>query len=152
MTILLSMLTDTHREPRKVQRVGRGAGSKRGKTCGRGNKGYGSRAGYKRNYGREGGQLPLYRKLPIRGFSNSRFANEVVAINLGMIEKLFQNGETVNLETLRQKGYSPRLTLGGLKILGHGDLKKKVTIEAHHFSASAREKLEKGTATIKEIS
>ena len=90
--ITLSTLMNTHRAKEKVQRVGRGLGSKRGKTCCRGVKGDKARSGYNRRYGYEGGQLPLYRKLPCRGFSNARFRSEPVAINLSTIDKLFDDG------------------------------------------------------------
>ncbi|NGX45466.1 MAG: 50S ribosomal protein L15 [Chlamydiae bacterium] len=150
--ITLSTLKNTHRYSSKVQRVGRGPGSKRGKTSCRGVKGDKSRSGYKRRAGQEGGQLPLFRKLPVRGFSNARFRREVVSINLGLIEALYQDGETVNLQTLREKGLAPRQVPGGLKILGNGTITKKVTIEAHRFSKSAREQLEKVGISFNEIS
>lgn len=141
--INLSTLTDTHRHRKKVQRVGRGVGSKRGKTCGRGSKGDKSRSGYKYQFGREGGQLPLYRKLPCRGFSNSKFRKEVCAVNLGKIEEFYLDGEVVNFDSLRQKGLVSREAVRGIKILSDGELTKKVTIEAHAFSQTAKEKLEK---------
>ena len=149
--ITLNLLKNSHRPTKNVQRVGRGVGSKRGKTCCRGAKGDKARSGYKRRYGHEGGQLPLYRKLPCRGFPGVRFQTEAVAINLSMINTLFKDGDSVNLKSLRQKGYGPRLAPGGLRILGEGELKKKVTIEAHHYSKSAREKLEKSSISFKEI-
>lgn len=141
--IHLSTLSDTHRHRKKVQRVGRGVGSKRGKTCGRGSKGDKSRSGYKYQFGREGGQLPLYRKLPCRGFPNGRFRKEIYAVNLGKIDELYTDGEVVNFETLRQKGLAPRQAIHGIKILSKGELSKKVTIEALSFSQGAKEKLEK---------
>ncbi len=141
--ITLSTLKNTHRPRKKIQRVGRGPGSKRGKTSCRGVKGDKSRSGYKRRSGQEGGQLPFFRKLPVRGFSNERFRKETVSINLCLIEALYKEGETVNLNTLREKGLAPRLVPGGLKILGNGTLTKKVTIEAHRYSESARAKLKK---------
>jgi large subunit ribosomal protein L15 len=140
--INLSSLTNTHRPRKKVQRVGRGPGSKRGKTGCRGVKGDKARRGYQRRFGNEGGQLPLYRKLPVKGFVNGLFRNEVHAINLSLIEQLYKDGETVNLETLREKGYAPREVAGGLKILSSGSLSKKVKIEAQSFSKAAIEKLE----------
>lgn len=149
--ITLHNLTNTHRPKKKVQRVGRGPGSKRGKTSCRGVKGAKSRSGYKRRFGKEGGQLPFFRKLPKRGFSNARFRKEVVSINLSLIERLFNEGETLNGESLRKKGLAPREFPGGIKILGHGELKKKVIIEAHNYSQSAKEKLEKNSITFKEI-
>jgi large subunit ribosomal protein L15 len=141
--ITLSKLKNTDRPKKKVQRVGRGMGSKRGKTCGRGIKGDKARQGYKTRDGYEGGQLPLYRKLPCRGFAQGRFRSTVFAITLGRINELFADGEVVNLETLREKGCSTRRALGGLKVLSGGELKKKVSIEAHGFSAAAKEQLEK---------
>lgn len=149
--ITLSSLKNTHRPKKKVQRVGRGIGSKRGKTCCRGVKGDKARRGYQRRYGYEGGQLPLYRKLPIKGFPNGRFTSEVYAVNLSLINQLYSDGETVNLETLRAKGYAPREVGGGLKILSAGELKKKVTIEAKSYSKQAQEKLEKAQISFKVV-
>src|SRR3990172_831913 len=102
--IILSQLTNTHRPSKQRHRVGRGMGSKCGKTCGRGNKGDKARRGYKHHFGQEGGQIPLYKKLPTRGFTNGMFKNENFAINLGMIDKLFSDGEIVSLNTLQEKG------------------------------------------------
>lgn len=150
--ITLSTLSNTHRPRQKVQRVGRGIGSKRGKTCCRGVKGDSARRGYKRRFGNEGGQLPLYRKLPVRGFSNGRFKSEVHAVNLSLINQLYKDGETVNMETLREKGYGPRKVCGGLKILSNGEIKKNITIEAHAFSKGAIAKLEKAKVSFKQIS
>lgn len=139
----LSELSNSHRPSKKVRRVGRGMGSKRGKTCGKGNKGDKARRGYQRRHGQEGGQMPLYKKLPTRGFTNGRFKKVDFAINLGMIERLFQDGDVVSLIALQQKGYAPRRVDAGLKILSKGELTKKVTIEAAAFSAGAEEKLKK---------
>ncbi len=147
--ITLGTLSDTHRPKKRVQRVGRGLGSKRGKTCTRGAKGDKARRGYKGRWGYEGGQLPLYRKLPTKGFVNGMFKNDVYAINLGRLNFLFKDGDVINLKTLRARGYAPRDPKGGLKILAQGDLKKKVTIEAHAFSKGAIEKLEKAKVSFK---
>ncbi len=147
--ITLGSLSDTHRPRKRVQRVGRGLGSKRGKTCTRGVKGDKARRGYKSRGGHEGGQLPLYRKLPTKGFVNGMFKNDVHAINLGRLNQLFKDGDVVNLKTLRARGYAPRDPKGGLKILAQGDLKKKITIEAHSFSKGALEKLEKAKISFK---
>jgi large subunit ribosomal protein L15 len=149
--ITLSALANTDRPKKKVQRVGRGMASNRGKTCGRGHKGDSARCGYKRHFGNEGGQMKLYRKLPCRGFGNSRFATDVYAINLSLIEQLYKDGEVVNLQTLREKGYAPRKADGGLKILSDGELTKKVTIEARSFSKGALEKLEQQKVSFKVI-
>lgn len=137
----LSELKNTSRPTKKVQRVGRGIGSKRGATSGRGGKGDSARQGYRKRFGYEGGQVPLYRKLPIRGFTRGRFAKPKTAIGLDTLEAYFQDGEKVNIETLREKGLIPRRVPGGIKILGNGELTKKVTIEAQSFSESAVEKL-----------
>lgn len=147
--ITLGSLSDTHRPRQRVQRVGRGLGSKRGKTCTRGVKGDKARRGYKGRFGYEGGQLPLYRKLPTKGFVNGMFKNDVYSINLGRLNFLFKDGDVINLKTLRERGYAPRDPKGGLKILAQGDLKKKVTIEAHAFSKGALEKLEKAKISFK---
>ena len=142
----LSQLKNSSRPKKKVQRVGRGIGSKRGATSGRGTKGDGSRRGYSRRYGYEGGQVPLYRKLPVRGFTRGRFDKPVFAITLASIERNFQDGETVNVESLQHRGLIPRKIPGGVKVLATGNLTKKVKIEAHAFSEWARQKLE-GSAT-----
>lgn len=137
----LHSLFNTSRPKKRRKRVGRGIGSGLGKTCGRGVKGAGSRSGYKTRARYEGGQLPLYRKLPERGFSNAGFKNpKMDCINLSRIEELYQDGDTVSLDTLRQKGYISGSS-SGLKILGNGELTKKVSIEAHAYSASAEAKL-----------
>jgi large subunit ribosomal protein L15 len=140
--ITLSELKNTSRPKKKVQRVGRGVGSGRGKTSGRGEKGDGSRSGYKRRYGYEGGQVPLYRKLPIRGFTRGRFEKPSQAITLALIEQYFNDGEVVNMATLREKGLVHRRLPAGIKILANGELTKKVTIEANAVSKSALQKLE----------
>ncbi len=137
----LSQLKNTSRPPKKSRRIGRGIGSKRGATSGRGGKGDSHRQGYSKRYGYEGGQVPLYRKLPIRGFTRGKFVKPTAAISLSTIEENFKNGDTVSQETLREKGLIPRRVPGGIKILANGELTKKVKIEAHHFSAAAEQKL-----------
>jgi len=148
----LSQLSNTHRPKKRIQRVGRGVGSKRGKTCGRGNKGDKSRRGYQNRFGQEGGQVPLYKKIPTRGFSNARFRIPMYAVNLDKVEKFFKDGETVNVQSLQQKGLIPRRIKGGIKILSQGQLTKKVTVEAHAFSDAAREKLEKAGISFNVVS
>jgi large subunit ribosomal protein L15 len=147
----LAQLTNTHRPSKKRYRVGLGMGSKCGKTCGRGVKGDKARRGYKHHFGQEGGQIPLYKKLPTRGFTNGRFKNEVFAINLGMLDKLFADGEIVTLQTLQEKGFAPRRVPGGLKILSNGELKKKITIKASFFSQTAEEKLKKNGISFQQV-
>ena len=143
MTITLHTLKNVLKKCKKVRRVGRGMGSKRGKTCGRGSKGDKARRGYKSMPGYEGGQLPLYKKLPCRGFTNGRFRSVVYAINLSRLDALYEDGEVVSLQTLQEKGVAPRSVGGGLKILSSGELTKKVSIEATAFSTGAEEKLGK---------
>ncbi|MEM1282318.1 MAG: 50S ribosomal protein L15 [Chlamydiota bacterium] len=137
----LSNLKNTSRNKKNVRRVGRGISSGAGKTCGRGQKGQGARSGYKRRYGYEGGQFPLYMKLPIRGFSNVRFQKRLDSINLDLINEMYNDGDIVSLETLRQHGYIKGQS-HGIKILGNGELTKKVTIEAKAFSDGAKKKLQ----------
>lgn len=141
----LSQLKNTSRPTKKVQRIGRGVGSKRGASSGRGGKGDSKRQGYSKRYGYEGGQVPLYRKLPIRGFTRGRFVKPSAAIGLSTLEQYFNDGETVNAATLREKGLIDRNISGGIRILANGELSKKVKIEAHHFTEAAAKKLqEKG--------
>ena len=134
---------DVHRGIRKYKkrkRLGRGTGSGHGKTCGRGHKGQRSRAGFSLHPTFEGGQMPLVRRVPKRGFHN-RWALAVAVVNVGDLEKRFQDGEEVNPQTLQARN----LARGGfdlLKILGDGQLTKKLKVAAHRFSRSAREKIE----------
>lgn len=137
----LENLQNTSRPYKRRKRIGRGVGSKSGKTSGRGHKGAGSRSGWKSRERYEGGQLPLYRKIPTRGFSNARFQRRYDSINLADIEALFQDGETVNVLTLREKNVLKGTTYG-VKLLGDGELTKKVTIEVQAISKSAQDKLQ----------
>lgn len=137
----LHSLSNDSRPAKRRKRVGRGMGSGLGKTCGRGHKGAGSRAGWKSRARYEGGQLPLYRKVPGRGFSNARFQTKLDAINLGQIEALFADGDLVNVQTLREAGYLSGDSYG-IKILSEGTLTKKVRIEAQGVSKKAEEKLQ----------
>ena len=127
-------------------RRGRGHGSGNGKTAGKGHKGQKARSGAPR-VGFEGGQMPLYRRLPKRGFTN-RNTKEIVSINVSTLE-VFDNGTTVDVETLIAKGIikNPR---DGVKILGNGELTKKLDVKVNAFSASAKEKIEAlgGTAEV----
>lgn len=144
----LHTLQNTSRPSKKRKRVGRGLGSGTGKTCGRGEKGAGSRSGYKRRLGYEGGQFRLYMKLPTRGFSNARFRVEYEVINLGQIEAVYSNGDTVNAQTLRDRGLLSGQNLL-IKLLGEGELTKKVTIEVDAASATAKDKLGKSHSSLK---
>lgn len=123
-----------------VYRKGRGTGSGNGKTSGKGHKGQNARSGGGVRLGFEGGQLPLYRKLPKRGFKN-RFATNYAIVNVGTLNERFEDGETVTLEALCEKRIVTKV-LDGVKILGNGELTKKLTVEAKVFSQSAKEKIE----------
>ena len=127
-------------------RKGRGHGSGNGKTAGKGHKGQKARSGAPRP-GFEGGQMPLYRRIPKRGFTN-RNSLEIVGINIKFLER-FEDGSTVSVDTLVEAGIvkNPR---DGVKILGNGELTKKLTVQANAFSASAKEKIEAvcGTAEV----
>jgi large subunit ribosomal protein L15 len=124
---------------RNRKRVGRGPGSGLGKTAGRGEKGQKSRSGYGRKIGFEGGQMPLHRRVPKRGFTNARFRKEFAEVNLGRLE-VFEAGTIVTPEVLVKRGIVKRLR-DGVKILGGGDLTKPLTVHAHRFSAAARERI-----------
>jgi large subunit ribosomal protein L15 len=137
----LNEMKNSHRVEQKRKRRGRGVGSKLGKTSGRGHKGAGSRAGWKSRARYEGGQIPLYRKSPQRGFTRGRFARPYDVINLAEIEMLFENGEVVNLRTLFEKQFIKGVSYG-LKVLANGELTKKVTIEANAISDTAKQKLD----------
>ena len=125
----------------KKKRVGRGPGSGLGKTSGRGNKGQKSRSGYSGMRGFEGGQMPLHRRLPKRGFTNI-FKREWAEVNLADLEKAFDAGATVTPESLVERGLVRRAMQKSVVILGQGELKKSLTVSAHRFSKSAKEKIE----------
>jgi large subunit ribosomal protein L15 len=120
------------------RRVGRGMGSGRGKYSGRGAKGQKSISGYSHMRGFEGGQMPLHRRLPKRGFSNAPFKKTFTVVNVSVLEKL--DGAEFSPEKLMELGVIKKLQ-DGLKILGGGELKKKVAVSAHHFTQSAEEKI-----------
>jgi large subunit ribosomal protein L15 len=141
-------LHDLHPAPgakRSRKRVGRGPGSGNGKTAGKGHKGQKSRSGYSRRFGFEGGQMPLVRRLPKRGFTNI-FRVEFQVVNLRDLERVFADGDTVTAEALVAKG----LARGGkrpVKLLGEGEISKKLVVQVHKFSASARAGIEKAGGT-----
>ena len=122
-----------------VFRVGRGIGSGLGKTCGRGHKGWGARSGAYRRPGYEGGQMPIYRRVPKRGFTNARFRSEFTVINVSSLEA-FESGAVVDLGTVLEKGLTS-LNVRRLKVLGDGALTKALTVHAQKFSKSAAEKI-----------
>ena len=121
------------------KRVGRGPGSGHGKTAGRGHKGQKSRSGYRHMRGFEGGQMPLHRRLPKRGFTNV-FRKEYDPVNLSLLAN-FGEGQEISPETLHAHGFTGKNSL--VKILGDGEVSRALTVRAHKFSASARAKIEK---------
>ena len=132
---------------KKKRIVGRGSSSGLGTTAGRGNKGQQSRSGGKVYVGFEGGQMPLYRRIAHRGFSNYPFKEEYAVLNLKDIETKYENGETVDKESLIKKGLVKKAR-SLVKILGDGDVTKKLTINVDKISASAKEKIEKAGGTV----
>lgn len=138
MGIELHNLKRAHGANRNRKRVGRGPGSGHGKTACRGNKGQKSRSGYSHKIGFEGGQMPLYRRLPKRGFTNI-FRKEFAVVNLDVLNRL-PAGTEVTPELLRAAGIVKNLK-DGLKILGDGTLDKKLTVKAHKFSQTALDKI-----------
>ena len=136
-------LDDVHRGIRKRKsrrRVGRGTGSGRGKTCGRGHNGQRSRSGFSLHPAFEGGQMPLSRRVPKRGFHN-RWARTVATVNVAALEEQFQSGDEVTPETLKEKKLLKK-RYDFLKVLGNGRLTKKLTIRAHRFSRTALNKIQ----------
>ena len=148
MAIRLNTLKPAKGSTHKKKRVGRGPGSGLGKTAGRGEKGQKSRSGYSRKIGFEGGQMPLHRRLPKRGFTNI-FKKEYAVINLADLER-FDDGASVDEAALRQAG----LVKGrndGIKVLGNGKLSKKLTVSATKFSATAKQAIEAAGGSVQEI-
>jgi large subunit ribosomal protein L15 len=136
------------RRPKK--RVGRGPGSGSGKTASRGAKGQWASAGAKKPISIfEGGQMPLFRRMPKRGFSNATWAKNYLVVNVGDMEQAFADGATVDQESLRKVGLA-KGPADGVRILGQGELTKRLVVRAHHFSKSATEKIQAkgGTAEV----
>jgi large subunit ribosomal protein L15 len=127
---------------KKAKRKGRGDASGKGKTAGRGTKGTGARAGKYIRRGYEGGQTEIYRRFPKRGFSNENFATRYSIVNLADLDAKFDAGATVDVNTLAEKGLIPNTTMP-VKILGNGEITKKLSIQADWYSKSAIEKLGK---------
>lgn len=131
----------------RVKRLGKGESSGLGKTSGKGHKGQKARSGGNVRPGFEGGQMPLHRRLPKRGFNNVTFADKIVIVNLSQLEAKFDDGATVNEETLR----AAKILKGqfdGIKVLSNGDLSKKLTVEGCKVSAGAKAKIEKAGGSV----
>ncbi len=149
MTMELHNLRPAAGAKRSRKRVGRGPGSGNGKTAGRGHKGQKSRSGYSRRYGFEGGQMPLVRRIPKRGFFNV-FRVDYQVVNLRDLDRVFEDGDEVNPTTLVEKGLIRRGPKP-VKILATGDLSKKLSIVADKFSGSARSKIEAAGGTCETV-
>lgn len=148
MVSLSDVNTGIQKNKRK-RRVGRGTGSGRGKTSSRGHKGAGSRAGNRSRRGYEGGQMPLFRRVAKRGFSNAAFSDEIKVINLDQISERFEDGQDVDLQALKAAFSLPRKVK--VKVLGRGELSKKLTIQANAFSTSAKEAIAKAGGSTVEV-
>ena len=144
----LNELSPAEGSAKAAWRKGRGPGSGNGKTAGKGHKGQNARSGGGVRPGFEGGQLPLYRKLPKRGFNN-KFATNYAIVNLDKLN-CFADGDVVDMNVLLEKKII-RKTLDGLKVLGQGELTKKLTVKANVFSASAKEKIEAAGGKAEEV-
>ncbi|MBL8235894.1 MAG: 50S ribosomal protein L15 [Bryobacterales bacterium] len=127
------------------RRLGQGMGTGRGKYSGRGAKGAKSISGYSRMRGFEGGQMPLHRRLPKRGFSNAMFKTTYAIVNLATLNDL--PGDSFDVQSLMAAGVIKKLE-DGLKVLANGDITRAITVTAHHFSAAAKEKIEKAGGTV----
>jgi large subunit ribosomal protein L15 len=149
MALALNNLHPAPGSTHKKKRLGRGPGSGLGKTSGKGHKGQKSRSGYSSRPGFEGGQMPLQRRLPKRGFTNI-FKKQWIEISLAKIEESFKAGDDVTPEILHERGLIKKAK-HDLVILGNGDVSKKLNISAHRFTKSAKEKIEKAGGTATEI-
>ena len=149
MAISLNNLRPAEGSTHKKKRVGRGPGSGLGKTAGRGEKGQKSRSGYSRKVGFEGGQMPLHRRLPKRGFTNI-FKKRWLEVSLAALDQHFQPNEEITPELLHERGIIKKARYD-VVVLGNGDLSKALRVSAHRFTRSAREKIEKAGGTAEEI-
>ncbi len=149
MSISLSGLSPAKGSTHKKKRVGRGPGSGLGKTAGRGEKGQKSRSGFSRKLGFEGGQMPLYRRLPKRGFTNI-FKKRWLEVSLAALDRSFNANEEVTPEQLHDRGLIKKAK-HDVVVLGNGELSKPLRISAHRFTKSAREKIEKAGGSVVEI-
>lgn len=134
---------------RKRKRIGRGCGSGTGKTAGRGHKGHKSRSGYSRKPNFQGGAMPMFRRIPKRGFNN-KFAVEVFAVNVGDLDRVFEDGAEVTLDALSKHDLA-KGTFDEVKILGDGEITKKLTVSAHRFSKQAEEKITRAGGTVNRL-
>jgi len=149
MSITLNSLRPAEGSTHKKKRVGRGPGSGKGKTASRGEKGQKSRSGYSAKIGFEGGQMPLHRRLPKRGFTNI-FKKRWLEVSLGALDRHFKDNEEVTPEVLHERGIIKKAQ-HDVVVLGTGELGKPLRVSAHRFTKSAREKIEKAGGAVTEI-
>ena len=148
------IIDDVHRgihKHKRPKRIGRGIGSGHGKTSGRGHKGDGSRSGARTRRGFAGGQMPLARLIAKRGFNNNQFAAKVLAINVAVLEQEFEDGGEVTPESLTARGLA-KGRFDQIKILGSGQLSKKLAVKVHRYSESAAAKIAAAGGTVERIS
>ncbi len=138
--MLLSELRPAEGSRSDKFRTGRGHGSGNGKTAGKGHKGQNARSGGGVRPGFEGGQMPLYRRIPKRGFKCIN-TKEIIAINISLLNDRFEDGDVVDAKALKDKGIVSHVK-DGIKVLGNGEITKKLTVKVNYFSASAKEKIE----------
>ncbi len=150
MAIGLNNLKPAAGSTHKKKRVGRGPGSGLGKTAGRGNKGQKSRSGYSGKVGFEGGQMPLQRRLPKRGFTNI-FKKQWIEVTLATLEQSFEAGDTITPETMHERGVIAK-GKRDIVVLGTGEISKALTVSAHRFTKSARQKIEAAGGTVNVVS
>ena len=150
MAIGLNNLRPAAGSTHKKKRVGRGPGSGLGKTSGRGNKGQKSRSGYSGKVGFEGGQMPLQRRLPTRGFTNI-FKKQWIEVTLSTLEQSFEAGDSITPETMHERGVIAK-GKRDVVVLGTGELTKALTVSAHRFTKGARQKIEAAGGTVNVIS
>jgi large subunit ribosomal protein L15 len=150
MTMRLNNLKPRPGAKHRRKRLGCGDSSGHGGTSGRGGKGQTARSGGTIRLGFEGGQMPLLRRIPKRGFNNKSYRTHLAEVNVETLSKLFADGDVITPEALVEKGILKK-TLDGVKILGNGEISRKVTVKAQRFSASAREKIQKAGGTCEEL-
>lgn len=148
----LNTFTKVPGSSKKAYRKGRGAGSGNGKTAGRGHKGQKARSGGGVRPGFEGGQMPLFRRLPKRGFNNARFATRFVVLNVARLNE-FEDGAVVTVDLVKEKGLLTvsKAVDGGLKLIGSGPVEKKLTVQAVKFTASAKAAIEQAGGKAEEV-
>lgn len=147
------IINDVHRgivKRKERKRIGRGPGSGQGKTAGKGDKGHSSRSGHSFRLAFEGGQMPLARRVAKRGFNNNYFSRKVAIVNVSALDAAFEDGAVVDLDTLASSGLA-KGKFEVVKILGNGNLTKRLTVKAHEFSASAVEKITAAGGQVEKI-